>query len=448
LGAWFGTDGIRDLAGQGRLAPDALARIGRALVRFAASDGRAPRVAIARDPRPSGSGLVATLAAHMSAEGAEVVAGGVLPTPAVAWWTAAEGFDLGVAVSASHNPPDYNGVKPFARGGRKLTEAEEADVEARIEAARPLAAEGEAGLDPAVGWRYADAAARGLAAGGRLDGVHLVVDLAAGAATTTAPAVLRALGAIVTPLHPASSRAINDACGSEHPGSLRRALLAQPGALGLAFDGDADRMLLFDEERVELDGDDALAALATAARHVGAPVGDLVVSTVMANGGLESYLRDLGMELVRTPVGDRHVAQAMRAREAVLGGEPSGHLVLPHPGAPDALVGDGVVAAVRVLQAARALGRPLTDVRALWTRWPQRLENVRLPVRRDLESWDAFRRAMAVEERDLAGRGRLVVRWSGTEPLLRIMVEAREAALVDRAVDALARAARETVSEA
>jgi len=448
LGAWFGTDGIRDLAGQGRLAPDALARIARAMARFAAPHGGPARIAIARDPRASGSDIVATLATHMSAAGARVVAGGVLPTPAVAWWTVAEGFDLGLAVSASHNPPEYNGIKPFARGGRKLTEAEEARIEAGIEAEVPRAAEGEAGLDRGAGDRYVDATVRGLGAGGDLEGVRLVVDVAAGAATATAPAVLRALGAHVTVLHPASSRPINSGCGSEHPESLRRALLGQAGALGIALDGDGDRMLLLDEGAEVLDGDDALAALAAAARRTDAPVGDVVVSTVMANGGLEAWLRGLGFALVRTPVGDRHVAEAMRGSGAVLGGEPSGHLVLPHPGAPEALVGDGLVAAVRVLQAARSLGRPLAGVRTLWTRWPQRLENVRLPGRRDLDAWEAFRREREAQERALSDRGRLVVRWSGTEPLLRIMVEAREAAQVDRAVEALVRTARETFSAA
>lgn len=444
----FGTDGIRDVAGRGALSAENVARLAHALVRFVRGTRAAAdevRVLLGRDPRPSGVGLVAILARHMAAAGASVVDAGVLPSPALAWLTAAEGYDLGCAISASHNPPEYNGIKPFAGGGRKLTVDEECGVEAAMPAVAPDVPDAEVARDDGAAGRYVESTTRWLERGGRLDGLRLVVDLSAGAASRTAPAVLSALGAELVALHEADSRPINEGCGSEDTRACRAAVRAAGAAAGLAFDGDADRVLVVDETGTVLDGDDLLAVLAADLQARGGVPSGAVVGTVMTNLGLEEFLEPLGVHLERTPVGDRHVAARMRDLGAELGGEPAGHVVRPRrdAGQRTALVGDGLVAGVEVLQAAARSGDRLSSWRARRPRHPQRLLNVRMGRRRPLDDWPAFEAALAQEERALAGSGRLVVRYSGTEPVLRIMAEGRDPDAVRRAVEALAEVARQ-----
>ena len=438
---FFGTDGIRDRAGQGRLSAENVLKAGRALGRLAvdfARDRRPVRVCLGRDPRPSGEGLVQRLTQALNTEGIDVVDLGVVPTPAVAWAVAEEGYDLGIAVSASHNPPEDNGIKPFAPGGRKLTREEEERVEAWMgEVEGPAQDHGDArALDGAA--RYAAATASWLAKDGRLDGMAIVVDLSAGAASTTAPAVLRALGADLVVLHPASSRPINESCGTEHPKAWLAAVKGRKGAVGLAFDGDADRVLLADEGGHVLDGDDALAILTQDAVRRGALPGARVVSTVMANLGLEERLADLGVVLERTAVGDRNVAERMRETNAPFGAEASGHVVLERDGA---LIGDGVVAGVRLLQASRRLEKSLTELRRETPRYPQILRNVRVKERRPLETDPDLAPAIREAQALLGDEGRMVVRYSGTEPLLRVMAEGHDADVVERAVALVEKAA-------
>ena len=443
--AWFGTDGIRDVAGEGRLAPEALPRIGEALGRFlvARTAGRAPRVLFGRDPRPSGPDLLAGLAAGLAVHGATLEDAGLLPTPALAFALAHGEHDLGLMLSASHNPPAYNGIKPFLPGGRKMTPEEEAEVEGHLAAESAPAETNDVHVAPAPTWveRYVSETTSWLAPHGGLGGTRIVVDLAAGAATPTAAALLEAMGAVVNPLHPADSRPINDACGSEHPEAWLEAVRSRSGWVGMALDGDADRVLLADETGQLLDGDDLLSILARElAAFDGAVPGDHVVGTVMSNLGLEDVLSRDGVQLARASVGDRHVADRMRELGAVLGGEPSGHVVLARTdlGVPPPLIGDAVVAGIRVLQAARRLGRPLAALRADRPRFPQRLVNVRMKERVPLESWTELRDAQAALEAKADGGLRFVVRYSGTEPLLRIMAEGRDARLVDEAVESLA----------
>lgn len=442
----FGTDGIRDRAGEGRLAPATVVAVGRALARLARGwAGAGPlRVALGRDARPSGPALVGQLAAGLCAEGAVPVDLGLLPTPAVAWAAAAWGYPLAVMVSASHNPAPDNGIKPFAAGGRKLTGAEERQVEAEVRACTPqqLPAPRLEALDGAA--RYVRETVALLGGAGALAGLHVVVDLAAGATSSTAVPVLEALGARVTALHPAGSRPINEACGSEHPAAWLAAVRAARADAGLAFDGDGDRVLVADETGQLLDGDDLLALLGEdlqARGQLGAPC---VVATVMSNLGLEERLGQLGLALERAQVGDKHVAARMQARGAWLGGEASGHILLarPVPGGGQALLGDALVAGVRALEAARRLGRTLSAQRALRARHPQVLRNLRALRRRELAGWERLQQAIAAEERALAGAGRVLVRWSGTEPLLRIMVEGRDAARVAAVADRLEAEAR------
>jgi phosphoglucosamine mutase len=443
----FGTDGVRGVAGQGALSPENVSRLAHALVGFAAarSSGRARlRVLLARDPRPSGDALTNRLAGHMAAAGAEVVDAGVLPSPALAWLTAEGDYDLGCSISASHNTHEYNGIKPFVEGGRKLTIDEELAIEAAMPAEAPVVPPLDLAHDASLRERYVEATSASLARGGRLDGHALVVDLSAGAASETAAAVLERLGATVRILNEAGTRPINEDCGSEHPEAWLAAVAATPGTMGLAFDGDADRVIVADETGEALDGDDLLAVMAMDLAARGGVPGKTVVATVMSNLGLEELLAGLGTRLERTPVGDRNVAERMRALGAVLGGEPAGHVVLPREdaGTDPILVGDGLVAGVRVLQAARRLGEPLSALRARRVRHPQTLVNVRMGVRRPLGDWPAFARELAVQEAALAGTGRLVVRYSGTEPLLRIMAEGRDRGQVVAAVEALAKVAR------
>lgn len=448
-GSLFGTDGIRDRAGRGRLAPEVVVRVGRALARYGArrTDGRPPRVALGRDPRPSGPGIVEALARGLAAEGARVTDLGLLPTPAVALACAGWGHDLGVMVSASHNPEADNGIKPFAAGGRKLSVAEEREIEAEaavLSSDAPPAPPAE--VQPGA-VRYARELLEALRGGPALDGLRVVVDLAAGATSATAPAVLEGLGLRVRLLHPAGSRAINDRCGSEHPEAWRAAVAAAGADAGLAFDGDGDRVVVADAEGCLLDGDDLLAILAEDLLARDALPGRLVVSTVMSNLGLDERLASLGARLERVDVGDRNVAACLRARGAVLGGEASGHIVLARalPGAPPVLLGDALAAGVQVLQAARRLGRSLAELRAARPRYPQRLVNVPLPAPRPLASLPRLLAEVGRVEASFAGRGRVLVRPSGTEPLLRIMVEHRDGAEMERALERLLAVARDEV---
>jgi phosphoglucosamine mutase len=438
--AWFGTDGVRDRAGEGRLSPENVRRLGRAVGSFARDRvGPGARVFAARDTRPSGPALLRGLAEGLAAEGLSLEDGGVMPTPAIAWWVASGGCDLGLAITASHNPPTDNGVKVLLHGGRKASREEEADIEARIRRLPPAAGSPRVVPRGEAADRYAAAAVAALEGQGRLDGLRLAVDCANGATERTARRVLEALGADVrTPVGSDPAGEINAGCGTEHPAAWRAAVRTEHAHGGLAFDGDGDRVLLADEEGEILDGDPVLHLLAREMHARAALPSDLVVSTVMANAGLEDALARFGVRLERTPVGDRFVAERMRETGAALGGEPSGHVLLRWG---DALVGDGLVAGVRALQAARRRGLALSAARAEVPRWPQLLRNVRVQRKVPLEEAPAFLNAVRREEGALAGRGRVVVRYSGTEPLLRIMVEAPDEGAVREAVSRLETAA-------
>lgn len=450
---YFGTDGVRGVAGEGSLAPDNVERLGWALARFAHErTGRSePVIVLGRDPRPSGPTLQAALVAGLRAGGARVHDAGVLPSPTLAWAVARRGYDLGCMLSASHNPSEYNGIKAFAEAGRKLTIDEELEIEAWMdEAPAKLPSRGN-GVTPAseIVVAYVDETLTWLRRAGPLDGLRVVVDLSGGAATETAPALLESLGAHVIALHAAGDHVINDGCGSEHPEAWLAALRDEPGAYGLAFDGDADRILLADATGEILDGDDLLAILAQdSITRYGEVPASTVVSTVMSNLGLEEFLAEREVTLNRSPVGDRNVAEAMRSTGAVFGGEPSGHVVLERAdvlcGQP-VLIGDALVAAVRVLQATIRSGLPLSVLRERRTRHPQLLVNVKMAKRIPLDDWPAFQAERKRQEVLLGDQGRLVLRYSGTEPLLRVMGEGKDPEIVKAAVEALADVARATL---
>ena len=456
MGAWFGTDGIRGRAGQAPLVPAFLRRLGRALGEQAGAGGApgaGPLVLVARDTRESGPGISADLEHGLAAAGARVLDLGVVPTPGLPLAMRDRGAALGIVVSASHNPWEDNGVKVFGPGGTKLLDEVEAAVERRVAALGGVEPDGEA----ATGAHARDAEAIDGAAdyvadmtkrfaGLDLSGLALVADCAHGAATATAPPVLRALGARLTVTADApDGRNINAGCGSTHLGHVAEVVQAAGADLGLAFDGDADRVLMVDAAGRECTGDHMLALLGPALDQAGALSGRTVVATVMSNLGLERVLAGAGLTLLRTPVGDRHVLAAMREGGFALGGEASGHLLFhetppgPRLGGHTAFLGDGLYTALRVLEVLTATGRDLAAVIDAVPAVPQVLLNVKVAARPPLDSLPAVTAAVAEAEARHGRDVRIVLRYSGTENLARVMVEGTDAGVVDRLSRDLAR---------
>jgi phosphoglucosamine mutase len=431
----FGTDGIRGVAGEPPLDGATVSRVGAALVAsLAAAGAPRPRLVVGGDTRESTAGIVAALAGGVAAAGGQVIAAGVLPTPAVAHLTRALGAEAGVVVSASHNPWRDNGVKIFSSEGRKLPDQVEAAIERRIEESLPAAPRAVT-PDPALAQHYVEHLAGTLPH--RLDGLTVVVDAANGAASEAAPAAFRAAGARVIPLAVSpDGRNINDGCGALHPEAMARAVTASGADLGIALDGDADRIVLADGEGRLLDGDDILYLwVVEMAREGRKP--EAVVGTVMSNFGFERALSDLGVRLLRAAVGDRYVVEEMERSGAVLGGEPSGHLIRSDL----STTGDGTLTGLHLAALAAASGTPLS-AQPRFAKTPQILRNVRVRCRLPLEEVPEFAEAVRRGEARLAGRGRILIRYSGTEPLLRIMVEGEDAHLVESLAGELSEAGR------
>jgi phosphoglucosamine mutase len=426
VGRLFGTDGVRGRAGVDLTVELAL-RLSRAAASSLAStesaSGERPFAIVGRDPRPSGEGLEAAVVAGLSAAGVDAVLVGVLPTPAVAHLTATTGAAFGVMLSASHNPMPDNGIKFFAPGGRKLDDALEDAITAAYEQGAHVDAQGSAvgRVRTLASGRedYLDHLLAGLPH--RLDGLKVVVDCANGAAASVAPEALRRAGAEVVALFQASDGvAINEACGSTHPEALQAAVLAQGADAGIALDGDADRCLAVDAAGALVDGDQILAVLARAMHARGTLAGNTLVATVMSNLALHHAMTAEGIELVTTAVGDRYVLEAMASGGFNLGGEQSGHVVLGD----HATTGDGTLTALHLLGEVAARGATLAEVASIVRPLPQVLVNVS-GVRRDaLADATEVHAAVAEVESTLAGSGRVLLRPSGTEPLIRVMVEA------------------------
>ncbi len=439
----FGTDGIRGPVPAEPLSAATVVRIGQAAAEALRAAGGAPRALIGRDTRRSGPMLEAALAAGLLERGVDVMPLGVLPTPAVALLSVQLQAGLGAVISASHNPYTDNGIKFFAGDGFKLPDELEREMEARVADLGPAAPDGPLGrlLPPpsAPGAAYLQALRARVERPDLLAGWHLVLDCAHGAAYQVGPELFRSLGARVTVLcAEPDGENINRDCGSEHPEALRRAVLQEGADAGLALDGDGDRALLIDERGQLLDGDHVLAILARDLRERGLLRHGVVVGTVMANLGLERALEGLGARLERVPVGDRHVARRMREGGFVLGGEPSGHIVLFGQGS---TTGDGLYTALRVLEAAVRQQRPLSALAAGMKKWPQVLINVPVRGRPALEEIPAVREATRLVEERL-GRARILLRYSGTQPLARVMVEGEEESAVRWAAELLAEAVR------
>jgi phosphoglucosamine mutase len=427
MGRLFGTDGVRGLANADltpELALDLTVAAAHVLVEHRSGGGRAIAV-VGRDPRASGEMLEAAVCAGLASAGVDVVRVGVVPTPGVAFLTSHLGADLGVMLSASHNAMPDNGIKFFDRDGYKLPDDVEDEIESRMREPwqRPTGAGvGRITDRPDVVEAYVEHLVSSAPA--RLDGLSVVVDCAHGSASVVAPEVYRRLGASVTTLADAPDGwNINDGVGSTHPETLQKAVLSSGADAGVAHDGDADRCIAVDARGDIVDGDGILTVTGLAARDAGRLANDTIVATVMANLGFKKAMHAHGIALVETPVGDRYVLEEMRRGGHVIGGEQSGHvLFLEH-----STTGDGVLTAVQLLGAVAAAGRPLHELAGVMTTFPQVLCNVRVADRDRVMASDVLARAIGDAEAQLGDSGRVLVRASGTEPLVRVMVEAETA---------------------
>jgi phosphoglucosamine mutase len=421
---YFGTDGVRGPYGGPVINEEFAERLGRAAARWLVSDGRTSRsraVLIGRDTRASGAALEAALSRGLASEGLYPVTLGVLPTPAVARAVVRAQAALGVVITASHNPASDNGIKFFGPAGIKLTDAEEAQIEQQLPAAAEPGQSRPAVAAPAN--RSANdyiAATQALLPAQALRGWRVVLDTANGATCGTSPAVLRALGAEVIGLGDTPNGTnINAGVGSEHPEQLARRVLAAGARLGIAHDGDGDRCVLCDEQGSVLDGDEILTILATHALKRGLlPRGTLVV-TVQSNLGVDAAITAAGGRVCRSAVGDRYVIERMLAEGAQLGGESSGHVIC----AEISPTGDGLVAALKVIQVMLATGEPLSALRRALRKFPQQTAALRVKEKRSLETLPKLSTAIRVLEAELGTRGRVLVRYSGTEAKLRLLVE-------------------------
>ncbi len=437
----FGTDGIRGTANREPMTAETALRVAQAAARRFTRGEHRHQVVIGKDTRLSNYMLEPAMQAGFVSMGMDVVLVGPMPTPAVAMLTPSLRADLGVVISASHNPFEDNGIKLFGPDGYKLSDAAEAEIEALIEGdlSADLALPRELGrawrLDDAPG-RYIEFVKHTFPPGRQLDGLKIVVDCANGAAYKVAPQVFHELGAQVVPMGVApDGMNTNRNCGATSPAAMQKRVTAEGADLGLALDGDADRVLMVDEAGVLLDGDQMMALVASYWKRTGRLRGGGVVGTVMSNLGLERYLETLDLALVRAPVGDRHVLERMRANGYNVGGEQSGHMILSDY----ATTGDGLIAALQVLAVLLEADKPLSQVSRVFEPFPQVLINVQFRGGRPLESANV-REAINQGETRLGHAGRLVIRPSGTEPVIRVMGEGGDAALVDDVVGSIAQA--------
>jgi phosphoglucosamine mutase len=447
----FGTDGIRGLAGAPPLDDATVRAIGHAVATTLAEIlGRAPRIVSGRDTRESGPHIEATFADGVRAAGGSLDSAGVITTPGVACVTRLEGYDAGIVISASHNPYHDNGIKIFSPTGRKLADEAEARVEALVAGGgNPPPAARAAGHGPGATDTHHDrylAFLRERAAEDLdLSGMRLAIDCAHGAAYALAPELFRSLGADVRAIGvEPDGRNINEGCGSLHLDSLGALVRASWADLGVAFDGDADRALFVDARGEPVDGDAILYALALDLDARGALAGRRVVATVMSNVGLEIALGERGVALVRTPVGDKNVLEELLRGGGSLGGEQSGHMIFPDI----SLAGDGMITALEVLAAVRRAGKPLEELVSGMKRYPQVLLNVRVREKRPFESVPEIAAAAGDVERELEGAGRLLLRYSGTENLARVMIEGRDESEIRAQAERIADAIRSTIGTA
>jgi phosphoglucosamine mutase len=451
----FGTDGIRGVAGQYPLDRPTIERIGYSLaIELTRRSGRAPRLVIGRDTRESGEWIEAALARGLRAARAGARFAGVITTPGVAYLTRALDMDAGVVISASHNSYEDNGIKVFSPSGRKLDDEAEREIERSLTGEWGMGS-GESGIgevtslspiphsplptpqsDASLGDKYLAFLRDEVGAGLSLKGLRVVIDCANGAAYELAPKLFSALGAdlVVINADP-NGRNINLDCGSLHPEKLRRSVVELKADLGLAFDGDADRLLMVDERGDLVDGDQVLFIMADYMASKGRLRGDRVVATVMSNLGLELALAERGVTLARTAVGDKYVLDELLKVGGSLGGEQSGHIIFPEI----SLAGDGMITALEVLRVIAEQNIGLGALAGAYTRYPQVTVNVRVSRKPPFDTVPPIKEAINAVEREMAGGGRLIVRYSGTENLARVMIEGRDEATIRNHAELIAR---------
>jgi phosphoglucosamine mutase len=439
---FFGTDGIRGRTNEPPMTAEIAQRVGQAAgAHFLRGDHR-HRVVIGKDTRLSGYMMETAMISGFTSVGMDVVMVGPVPTPAVALLTRSMRADLGVMISASHNPYVDNGIKLFGPDGFKLSDEDERAIEALLEQKPRLVPSDKIGrskkIEDARG-RYIHFAKSTFPEELRLDGLRIVVDCANGAAYEVAPSALWELGAEVVAIGVSPDGTnINDGVGSTAPAALQQRVVAEGAHIGIALDGDADRVMIVDEKGRVVDGDQLMALIGSSWAERGQLRGGAVVATIMSNLGLERALKAKGIGLLRTKVGDRYVLEAMRARGCNVGGEQSGHIILSD----HATTGDGLVAALQVLACLVESRRPASELLHQFDPLPQLLKNVRFAGGAPLEA-ESVKKAIADAEARLAGTGRLVIRKSGTEPLIRVMAEGEDKALVEELVDSICEAVKE-----
>ena len=453
MGRIFGTDGVRGLANRdltAELALDLSVAAAHVLGEAGAFADRRPTAVVARDPRASGEFLEAAVVAGLASAGVDVHRLGVVPTPGAAFLTAELAADMGVMISASHNPMPDNGIKFLSRGGHKLDDDIEIAIENRLEEPwdRPTGVDvGRIGDSRAGVTTYikhlVDSVPSVESGPARLDGLRVVLDCANGAAYQVGPEVFERLGATVVAIHAEpDGHNINADCGSTHLGDLQKAVVEQGADAGFAFDGDADRCLAVDAEGHIVDGDHILAILALAARDEGRLRDDTVVATVMSNLGFIQAMEEAGITVLQTAVGDRYVLEAMRAGSFTLGGEQSGHVIMSD----FATTGDGVLTAAHLASRLASTGRTLAELAGVMTRLPQVLVNVTDVDKTRADTDPVLQREVAEATARLAGTGRVLLRQSGTEPLVRVMVEAPTPELANEVAEHLAGVVRKTLA--
>ena len=434
----FGTDGVRGTANTYPMTAEMALRLGAAAGRYFRREGSgAHRVVIGKDTRLSGYMLENALTAGLTSTGMSVLLLGPVPTPAVGFLTRSMRADLGVMISASHNPAPDNGIKFFGPDGFKLSDEAEAEIEAilgrDIAPALPQNIGRARRIEDGRG-RYQEYAKTTFPAGRRLDGLKVVVDCANGAAYRAAPEVLWELGAEVVPIGTApDGKNINDQCGSTHPRTAAEAVVAHGAHMGICLDGDADRVMMIDETGAVADGDQIMALLAARWAEEGRLRGGTLVATVMSNLGLERFLTGRGLRLERTPVGDRYVVERMREGGWNLGGEQSGHIVMTDY----ATTGDGLIAGLQFLAEMVRTGKAASALARSFETVPQLLQNVRYAAGKEPLSSPAVTASIAEAETRLKGSGRLLIRKSGTEPLIRVMAECEDEVLLREVVDGI-----------
>lgn len=442
---YFGTDGIRGLTNAGVMTAATAMKVGQAAgTRFMRGEHR-HRVVIGKDTRLSGYMLESAMVAGFTSVGMDVILLGPMPTPAVAMLTREMRADVGVMISASHNPYEDNGIKLFGPDGFKLSDGDELAIEEMLARDLQLAAAPDIGrarrIDDARG-RYIHAVKRSLPDNIRLDGLKIVIDCAHGAAYHVAPSAFWELGAEVVSIGVSpDGKNINDRVGSTHLDTLKETVVASGADIGIALDGDADRLIVIDEKGQTVDGDQIMALIGSQWARQGLLTGGGVVATVMSNLGLERFLAGEGLKLERSKVGDRYVLEAMRAGGYNVGGEQSGHMILLD----HATTGDGTIAALQVLAALVQSGKRASELLHLFDAVPQLLKNVRFSGGKPLEDL-RVKAVIADVEARLNGKGRLVIRPSGTEPVIRVMAEGDDASEVEQVVDAICDAVTEAAA--